>query len=69
MTQEGAELFKIVPSEYVPDDTIVLLSPLSYEETKKCATIEDVFKLLFKKRKISIIRNFRELKSLNLDKV
>ena len=51
------ELFKIMQSEYIPEDTIVLISPLTYEETTKCKTVEEVFQLLFEKKKIAVVQN------------
>jgi len=57
------EMFKIIPTEYVSEDTIILISPLTYEETTKCKTIEEVFKLLFKKKKIAVIQNLNGVKN------
>lgn len=51
------EMFKIIPTEYVSEDTIILISPLTYEETTKCKTIEEVFQLLFEKKKMIIVQN------------
>jgi len=54
------ELFKLMPCKYLPDDTMVLISPLSYEETQKCKTVEEVIMLLLKKKKLSVIKNIED---------
>lgn len=51
------ELFKIAETEYISDDTIILISPLTYEETRKCKTVEEVFKLLFEKKRMIVVQN------------
>jgi len=56
------ELFKIMQTEHIPEDTIVLISPLTYKEVKECKTVEEIFKLLFKKKRIIAIQNLNRVK-------
>lgn len=49
-------------TEHIPEDTIVLISPLTYKEVKECKTVEEIFKLLFKKKRIIAIQNLNRVK-------
>lgn len=55
------ELFKIVESEFVSQDTLIIVSPLTIEEARHCATIYDLVKVLFEKKKVVVLTNLKQV--------
>jgi len=55
------EVFKIVEDKNVPDDTLILISPLTMDEVRSCKSMEEVFQVLMRKKKLVVLENLNRM--------
>jgi hypothetical protein len=49
-------ILDIIVNENIPNDVVIMISPLTHEEIKKCKSFEEIFEYLTQKKQLVVLR-------------